>query len=195
MLCLCILASSRIPRYDLGRQTLLFRRVLSLECPAPPVKLVSHAGQTDLRVPGQQRTFKPKSSEKWRWKTDERSSQYKKFRANPTFDLLLNKYTRQATVLKNQPREKHLRSPQRQEIDKMQQREDTQRRERVQHKHPWAAPSVSQAANHPAGADLTFYPPFPPIHMLINQCCICHLSSSSSTQYGILIWVCGCNIL
>jgi hypothetical protein len=48
---------------------------------------VSITGQTSLRVPGQQRTFKPKSPKRGRWKTDERNSQYKKFRAKPTFDL------------------------------------------------------------------------------------------------------------
>jgi hypothetical protein len=58
------------------------------------VRPVSHIGQTGLRVPRWQRTFKPKSPERGRWKIDERSSQYKKFRAKPTFDLLLNKYTR-----------------------------------------------------------------------------------------------------
>jgi hypothetical protein len=112
-------------------------------CPAPLIRLVSHTGQTGLRVLGQQRTFKPKSLEKGRWKTNERSFQYKKFRAKPTFDLLLNKYTRQAAVSKNRPREKRSRSPLRQETDKMQQREDTRRREDVQHRHPWVTPSVS----------------------------------------------------
>jgi hypothetical protein len=45
---------------------------------------------------------------------------YKKFRAKPTFDLLLSRYMCQATVLKNCPREKRPRSPPRQEVDTMQ---------------------------------------------------------------------------
>jgi hypothetical protein len=133
------------------------------ECLAPPVRPVSHTGQTKLRVPGWQRTFKSKSPERGRWTTDERSSQYKKFRAKPTFDLLLNKYTRQAAVSKNRPREKCLRSPPRQE-----QREDTRRREEVQHEHHWVTPSVSQTANHPTGANPTFYP-FPPMPPCVDQ--------------------------
>jgi hypothetical protein len=39
----------------------------------------------------------------------------------------------------------------------MQQREDTQRKEEAQ--HPLVAPCVSQATNHPTGANLAFYPP------------------------------------
>jgi hypothetical protein len=55
----------------------------------------------------------------------------------------------------------------------MQQREDNERIEEVQ--HPSVTPNVSQVANHPTGANSTFYPPFFPWHhMLINQCLICH---------------------
>jgi hypothetical protein len=43
----------------------------------------------------------------------------------------------------------------------MQQREDTWRKEEVQ--HLLVAPSVSHAANHPMGANPVFYPPFLPI--------------------------------
>jgi hypothetical protein len=103
------------------------------------------------------------SREREWWKTDERSSQYKKFRANSTFDLLLNKYTRQATVSKNRPREKRPRSPPRQE-----QREDTRRREEVQHEHPCVIPSVSHAANHPTGANPVFYL-FPSMAPCVDQ--------------------------
>jgi hypothetical protein len=39
--------------------------------PVPLVMLVPLIGQTDLWAPGQQRTFKPKSPEKGRWKSDE----------------------------------------------------------------------------------------------------------------------------
>jgi hypothetical protein len=42
-------------------------------------------------------------------------------------------------------------------MDKMQQREDTWRKEEVQ--HPSVATNVSQAANHPTGVNLAFYPP------------------------------------
>jgi hypothetical protein len=135
--------------------------------PTPLVRPVSYTSPTGLRVLGQQRIFKPKSLEKGKWKTDERSSQYKKFRAKPTFDLLLNKYTRQVTVLKNWPREKQPRSPLRQEMVKMQQREDTQRKEKVQ--HPLVASNVSQAANHPTGANPAFYPPFFPMAPYVDQ--------------------------
>jgi hypothetical protein len=65
---------------------------------APPIIPVPHTGQIGPQTPRQQRTFKPKSPEKGRWKSDEGGSQYNKYRAMPTFDLLLNKYTRQLVV-------------------------------------------------------------------------------------------------
>jgi hypothetical protein len=38
--------------------------------PTPLVRPVSYTSPTGLRVPGQQRIFKPKSLEKGKWKTD-----------------------------------------------------------------------------------------------------------------------------
>jgi hypothetical protein len=38
----------------------------------------------------------------------------------------------------------------------------------VQHEHPWVTPSVSQAANHPTGANPVFYP-FPPMAPCVDQ--------------------------
>jgi hypothetical protein len=63
----------------------------------------------------------------------------------------------QAAILENQMKEKHPRSPPRQEANKVQQREVTQPREEAQHEHPPVAPSISQAANYPMGVNLTFY--------------------------------------
>jgi hypothetical protein len=121
----------------------------------PPVRPVHRTDQAGHQVCGWQRTFKSKSLEKGKWKTDKGGLQYRKIK--PTFDLLLNKYTCQAAVLENWPREKRPRSPPRQEIDKVQQRELTQPREEAQHGHPPAAPSISQAANNPMGANPAFY--------------------------------------
>jgi hypothetical protein len=62
----------------------------------------------------------------------------------------------QAAVLKDRPREKHPRSPPRWEMDKMHQRDDTRRREEVQHEHPSVAPSIPHKANHHTWSDPAF---------------------------------------
>jgi hypothetical protein len=49
----------------------------------------------------------------------------------------------------------------------MQQREDTRRKEEVQHSS--VAQNVSQAANHPTRANPTFYPPFFPMAPYVDQ--------------------------
>jgi hypothetical protein len=49
----------------------------------------------------------------------------------------------------------------------MQQREDTRRKEEVQ--HPLVIPNVSQAANHPTGVNPAFYPPFFPMTPYVDQ--------------------------
>jgi hypothetical protein len=79
--------------------------------PTPWVRPISHTGRIGPRAPRRWRTFKPKSPKKARWKKDERRSQYKKFRIKPIFDFLLDKYTHQTTVSRDQPREKRSRSP------------------------------------------------------------------------------------
>jgi hypothetical protein len=66
-----------------------------------------------------------RSPEKGRWEIDEGGSQYRTFNSKPAFNLLLDKYTRQAAVSKNRPKQKHPRSPPREEMDKIQQREVT----------------------------------------------------------------------
>jgi len=85
---------------------------------AQPVRPVSPTGQTGSSSrsdrPGDRpRTFKPKRPEVGTWKTNEVKVQRRATNQKPTFNLLLNKYTK--TVQNDRPLKKRPRSPPRQD--------------------------------------------------------------------------------
>ena len=121
---------------------------------ARPVRPVSTTGQTGTtgqagssnrsNRPGDRpRTFKPKCPEVGTWKTNEVKVQGRTANQKPTFNQLLNKYTK--AVQNNRPLKKRPRSPPRQDRPVSLRRESSRRR----------------------GDVVTFYPPrrcMPPCH-------------------------------